>query len=313
MLAITVAFAATTVRTVADPAPAAQSLVVAISPVTYSEIPIRYALQTGMFAKAGVDVQLQILSNGAAITAGVIGGSLDVGLGTVSGVISAAAHGLPIKLVAPAVVYDAKEPSILLLVAKQSPIAKAQDLLGKTIALSNLNDALRPATQEWLAKNGLGMDEAKNVNFVEVPQSSMLTGLEAGRFDAVAIISPTLDDAMASGKVRVLAPVLNVVAPKLLWTGYFARTDWAESHQKTLALFLSVLAQATSYTNDHHAIMIPELATLLGQSPAAITHMIWPVSDRALDPAKIQPMIDLLARAHTIDRSFGASQLIFRP
>jgi NitT/TauT family transport system substrate-binding protein len=313
LLAALATFAASTARAVAEPSPAAASLVVAISPVTYSEIPIRYALQNGMFAKAGLDVQLQILANGSAIAAGVVGGSLDVGLGTVSGVISAAAHGLPVKLVAPAVVYEAKAPSILLLTGKQSTIAKAQDLIGKTIALSNLNDALRPATQEWLARNGLSSDAVKNVNFIEVPQSSMIAGLEAGRYDAIAVISPTLDEALASGKVRTLAPVLNVVASRLLWTGYFARTDWAESHRKTLALFLNVLAQATSYTNDHHNKMIPELATLLDQPPAAITHMIWPVSDRALDAAIIQPMVDLLARAHAIDQPFDANRLIFQP
>ena len=112
--------------------PALVPVRVAITPVYYGAIPILYALKTGMFAKAGLDIQLQQLPTGSAITAAFAGGSVDVGKSSFSGVVSAFSRGVPITVIAPGVVYDAKAPNGALLVLKSSSIRTPGDLAGKT-------------------------------------------------------------------------------------------------------------------------------------------------------------------------------------
>lgn len=284
---------------------------VAMSPVTYSEIPLRFAISQGLFQKAGLEIQLSMLSNGAAITAAVAGGSIDVGLGTISGTVTAFAKGLPITLIAPAVVYDAAAPPLSLLVLKGGGINRARDLVNKTIALSDLNDAIHPAIERWLSQNGVDASAAKSIKFVEMPQSLMLSAVEDGRADAVAIISPIKDQDLATGKVRVLAPALNAIARRFVWTAYFAQATWAENHRQEIATFLRVLDQAASFVDANHRRMPNEIATLTGQPVDVVQAMTWPATSPALYPQEVQPVINILAEHGYIDRAFTAQQLIF--
>ena len=41
--------------------------------------PLLWAKATGMFAKAGLDVDIEKLTSGSAVTSAVIGGTLDIG------------------------------------------------------------------------------------------------------------------------------------------------------------------------------------------------------------------------------------------
>ncbi len=110
---------------------AAQTLVPvkgAITSVYYDATPILWAQKTGMFSKAGIDLDLGRLPTGAAVTAAVAGGSLNIGKSTFFAVVAAFAHGVPIVVIAPGVVYDSKFPNGALVVPKDSPIQKAADL-----------------------------------------------------------------------------------------------------------------------------------------------------------------------------------------
>jgi ABC-type nitrate/sulfonate/bicarbonate transport system substrate-binding protein len=103
-------------------AQAAATVRAAITPVYYDKVPILYAQHAGMLAKAGIDVQLGRLPTGAAITAAVAGGSLDIGKSSFHSVVAAVAHGVPVVAIAPGAVYDSRSPNGALVVGKDSPI-----------------------------------------------------------------------------------------------------------------------------------------------------------------------------------------------
>ena len=127
----------------------------AITPVYYDAAAILYAQSTGMFAKAGIDLDLGRLPTGSAVTTAVAGGSLNIGKSTFFAVVAAFAHGVPIVVIAPAVIYDSRSPNGALIVPKDSPIHGVTDMSGKVIAVNNLSEPTRPATELWLQKNGL--------------------------------------------------------------------------------------------------------------------------------------------------------------
>ena len=75
-----------------------------------SVTPALWALQSGMFRKAGLDVDVQAASSGTAIAAGVAGGSYAVGKSSLVAVITAHAKGFPFVFVAGGSLYDTKFP-----------------------------------------------------------------------------------------------------------------------------------------------------------------------------------------------------------
>ncbi len=154
--AVAGATAAAAVPSVA-PAQAPLAIRAAITPVYYDAIPVLYAQHTGMFAKAGLDVDLGRLPTGAAITAAVAGGSLDIAKATFFPQVVAFSRGIPLTVIAPAVVYDkSRSPNGALVTGKDSPIKSAADMAGKIIGVNSLADPTRPAMAQWLEQGGVG-------------------------------------------------------------------------------------------------------------------------------------------------------------
>jgi NitT/TauT family transport system substrate-binding protein len=282
----------------------------AITPVYYDAVPILYAQKSGMFAKAGIDLDLGRLPTGAAVTAAVAGGSLNVGKSSFFAVVAAFAHGVPIAVIAPGVVYDSHFPSGALIVPKDAPIRSAADLSGKIIAVNNLSEPTRPATELWLQKNGLTKDVVK---FVEVPMSVMPAALDAHRVDIAFMTVPLIDEALASGKYRILEPVLNQIAPRWWFSAVIASREWASANRDTVKRFASVIEASAAYTNVHHGELSAQIADLIGATETSVAKMTWPQAGTAIVAAEMQPVIDLSVKAGFIPKGFDAHDMIFDP
>jgi NitT/TauT family transport system substrate-binding protein len=263
-----------------------------------------------MFAKAGVDLDLGRLPTGAAVTAAVAGGSLNIGKSTFFAVVAAFAHGVPIVVIAPGVIYDSRFANSALVVPKDSPIRTAADLSGKVISVNNLSEPTRPATELWLAKNGVAKDVVK---FVEVPMSAMTAALDAHRVDISFLTSPVYDEALATGKYRVLEPVLNEIAPRWWFSSIIASRDWATSNREAVRRIASVVEASAAYTNVHHGEISAQIAELVGATPASVASEIWPQGGTSIVPAEMQPVIDLSVKAGFISKGFDAREMIFDP
>jgi NitT/TauT family transport system substrate-binding protein len=282
----------------------------AITSVYYDAVPILYAQQTGMFSKAGIDLDLGRLPTGAAVTTAVAGGSLNIGKSTFFAVVAAFAHGVPIVVIAPAVIYDSRVPNGALVVAKDSPIRSVADMSGKVIAVNNLSEPTRPATELWLQKNGAPKDEVK---FVEIPMSAMSAALDTHRIDIVMLTSPVIDDVMATGRYRILEPVLNEIAPRWMFSAVIANREWAKANREAVKRVATVIESAAAYTNAHHVELSGQIAGLVGATESSIAHMAWPAGGTALVAAEMQPVIDLSVKSGFIEKGFDARDMIFDP
>src|ERR1700735_3935234 len=99
-----------------------------------SVTPALWAQQSGMFRRAGLDVDVQSAASGTAIAAGVAGGSYSIGKSSLVAIITAHAKGFPFVFVAGGSLYDTKFPYSVLTVKADSPLKTAKDLNGKTLA-----------------------------------------------------------------------------------------------------------------------------------------------------------------------------------
>jgi len=271
-------------------------------------VPVLYAEQTGMFAKAGIDVNTTKM-NGGAVLSGVIGGALDLGKSSVVSIIEAHAHGIPLQIVAPSAIYDPKTPDAVLAVKSDSPITSAKDLAGATIAVSTLGDISEVAMRAWFDQNGV---DSRNVRLVEIGISATPAAIEQSRVQAGILIKPFITDAVDSGKERVLALAYGAIAPRFLESIYYGNRSYLDNNRAAITSFKRVLDQSSRYVNTHLSETSGLLASFVGMEPERAAHVSRIVTAESLDARDIQVVIDAMVRTHMLDKSFDAREIIWR-
>lgn len=269
--------------------------------------PILWAQKTGMFAKAGLTMTFERSTSGTAATAAVIAGAYDIGEGSLMAALNGFVKGLPIKLIAGAILYDDKAPNAQLIVAQDVPIKTGKDLEGKVVSSPALRDMAQIAVMAWTEKHG---GDWRTLQFVEIPQSAAAPALAAHRTNASVLSEPVVSTALADGKVRSLGPAYTSIAPRFLEGAYFCTGAWAAAHPDIVAKFARVIGEATAYVDAHPDETAPVLAEFTGIPLATIQKMQRVPHEAALKPAEIQPLIDAGARYGALPRAFPAQDLI---
>jgi NitT/TauT family transport system substrate-binding protein len=272
-----------------------------------SATPVLWAEKSGMFRAAGLDVDLSPQRSGSAVTAGVVGGSYQVGKSSIIPLVTAYAKKIPIQLVAPGGLYRAVKPHIAMIVQTDSPLRTATDMNGKTLGVSSLDDLYALGIKLWMDKNG---GDSSTLKIVELPLSAVPGALATGRIDAGGSSTPALQDALDSGKFRVLAHMFDAIAPEFMYTAWFASSEYISGHRSTVASFSRAERQAASYVNAHPSETAVPLAAFTGVPVAVISKMTRATMATTLDPKLIQPVIDVCVRYKLIPSSFDAAEMI---
>ena len=266
-----------------------------------------WAKVTGMFAKAGLDVDVQKMTSGAAVTAAVLGGALDIGRSSVLPLISARSRGIPVQLIAPGEMGFADDPSGAIVTLKDSTVRTGRDLNGSTLPSPALRDYFEITLRAWIDQNG---GDSRTVKFVEIPVAADLAALESGRVAAAAMANPMLAAVLASGKVRLLGRPNAAIGKRFLLTGWFATESFIADNRDALAKFARTLHQATLYTQAHPAEAAAVAAPYWGLDPAIIAAMPRRPAAASLDASDLQPLIDIAVRYGVIGKALDAGALV---
>jgi ABC-type nitrate/sulfonate/bicarbonate transport system substrate-binding protein len=271
---------------------------------------VLYANDLGFYDRAGLDVEMLPLGNGAAIIAGVASGTIDIGLGNALTIEGAYKKGIPVTVIAPAAVMLVNSLSNLLLTAKNSPIRTAKDLNGKTIGATPLRGIGEIAVSAWIDKNG---GDSTTVKYVEVPFSQTAAMLEAGRVDAAVCSEPFTTPARLT--TRTLANPFAVFGDGSLITAFFALKPWAQAHPDLVARFAAVMRETAEWANNRANMdqSAEILAKYTKTDAAAVKATVRSRFATALSPTQFQTTIDVSARYKLLDASFPAAELIFSP
>ncbi len=269
--------------------------------------PLLYALDSGMFRDAGLDVELQVINNGTAVAAALAGNSIDLGIVSLFAVVNAHARGVPLTLIAGSTLYLTTSPAVGVLVLADGPLHAMSDLSGKTVSSSALNDILAVSMKGSVDRSGGHSD---TMQFVELTGTQVGSALDTGRIAAAGVANPTLAGLVATGKYRNLGDPSIGIAPRFLATAWISSTDYVQKNPATVRAFTAVLAKAAAYANTHQPQTAPILAKYSGIELATVTHMTRARFETALDPRDIQPVIDAAARYKVIPKGFDARDVI---
>jgi NitT/TauT family transport system substrate-binding protein len=275
---------------------------------TYSEA--YYALEMGLFQKAGLAAEVQSLNNGAAVSAAVASGALDVGVSTPAQLANAVSRGVPFVMIAAGALETPKVPVGLLAVAKSGPLRSAKDLEGKIVALNSLRTLQEAALMLWLAKGGADVSKVKVVEIVAAEQGA---AIERGTIDAAVLGEPSQSIAIKTGNLRVLADPYAAIAPQFLVSGWFSTIPWVQKNPDVVKRFQTAIYEAGRWANGHHN----ESAVILSKYTKMDVEIIramgrCPFTDQ-LRISDIQPHLDAAVKVGIIPRAMSASELLIRP
>jgi NitT/TauT family transport system substrate-binding protein len=268
-----------------------------------------FAKELGLFEKAGYELELSPITNGAAITAAVMSGALDLGQTNVVALSGAHERGLPVSLVCATNYYVAKDATTgIVSVLADSPVHNAKDLEGKTVAVSGLREVAGLAVMNWMDANGGDSTKAK---FVEIPFAAMSDAVRQKRVDAAAFnlaFVPTLGQ--PGDAFRVVANAFDSVASRWAISSWCAANDWAAKHPDDVKRFIEVMKAASIWANTHKDEAAAVLAKALNQDLARVKAIPRPTYETVLTPALVQPGINLAAKYGVIKAAFPAQELL---
>jgi NitT/TauT family transport system substrate-binding protein len=289
-------------------------LTVGLLPI-WDVVPVHLGVKKGFFATEGLDVEIRTAQGGAEIVPQVMSGDVQIGYSNTPTLFSAAAEGLPIEIVAPAAGPTVEkqgqgqnlEGSVM--VPRDSSIRGYADLEGKTVAVNTVGNITDLTLKAALEKHRV---DHTTVEYLEVPFPDMLAALDAGRVDAAIVASPFKTMAERSGRYRSIGFPLVDVRPDLVYTSYFASSDWAEQNGEVLERFRSALRRSMLYAAAHES-ETRETVGEFSQLPRELVSAI-PIGDRRPDCAQLrassEALVELMVRYDQLDREPDLDELI---
>lgn len=265
-----------------------------------------FAQDLGFFTRAGLDVDVETMSNGAAITAAIVAGAVDIAVSTPIPVANAYFAGLPVVIVAAGGLYS--PGGLMLCVGKNSPIKTAKDLEGKTIALNALKTGTEAIIDNWLAVNGT---DPSKVHLIETRFSDMGPGLVRGAIDAAGMTDPALTAGLQQGTIRVLAdPAVGI--PEYLVSVWFSTRTFVDKNQEATRRFVQSIYAAQTYANSHPAETAPILAKYSKMDVNLVQAMKRARFADQLRVSQIQPFLDMATKYGVLPRRVPTAQLIYQ-
>jgi len=269
--------------------------------------PLLYAVDAGLFKKAGLDVQIVKLQNGAAVAAAVAGGSIQLGKGSALTPVQAYAKGIPFVVTANLGDYSSDTPNEAMMVQSGASIHGPKDLAGKTIGMVGLNDSSTLGVYAWLEKAGVDLTSVK---FIELGNSVGAAALEANRVDAMMFLDPAFSAALTNPKLRVLGYPNDALGRRFSVGTVFGFASWVNAHRDEVERFNRVVSTAEAYVAGHENETKDLEARFAGIDVSQLPNIRPPVRTTGITSNDLQIVIDAAAKYKFIPKDFSANDLI---
>jgi NitT/TauT family transport system substrate-binding protein len=270
--------------------------------------PVLYAVQSGMFRRAGLDVDVQKISSGAATAAAIAGGTFQFGSVSAISAINAVAKGVPLQMVVPSGLYNGTTDFVATVVKSNSTLVPGPQFNGHTIGSVAIDDLNTISMLEWLRQHGA---DTKSIKVLEIPYSTLVPAIDEGRIDMATLIQPGLALGLATGKVKMLGKAYDALAPRFYITTWMGKSDWIAANPDVTRTFARVIRDAEIYANAHQDEIAQLIAPFSGIDVNVMLHGGHDTYAASyVDPANVQPIIDALVKYGTVDHPIDAHDLI---
>ncbi len=272
-------------------------------PPTPGNMWLEVAKAQGWDREFGIDLNLERATGGGAVTALVVGGGADIGLGLPDALVNTIAQGQ--DLVAFWKLHTPRVAIFQVLGRKEAGINSWKDLKGKKIGILGPASATKYSTDLMLFANDI---DPRNVEYVSLGGvGAYMEALKAKRVDAVG---SWFDPTESVFKASPLWPDLTVL-PADLYQGdvYLAKREFVTKHRDLVVAFCAMLMKAMAFYVDHpdQAVdvakaRIPELAAVDREKAIQTIVVIRPTRSRTglFDLDDVKKYVPLAVKAGLI-------------
>ena len=259
---------------------------------------VYWADQKGLFKKEGLTVNLEPIQGGPIGIQKVAAGELDYAIAnTISASISQAQNA-PVTDVA--FTASLGKGSGFIFAKPDSPIKTIDDLNGKTVG-TNTTRNIGDVTFANLARS-----EGKDVkpNWVEVPFSEMVSGVQAGSIDAGYAPEPFSSAATAAG-MRKIVDLTTGPNEHLAASIFVAGTRFVDQNPDTTEAFARAIYEAgRQMSADEKQVRdwLPSVAKVPSQVAQT---MVMPVYSSGMDLPALEKVANMLKQQNLVPENFN--------
>jgi NitT/TauT family transport system substrate-binding protein len=265
-----------------------------------------YGIEEGFFQRAAITIDLQMMANGAATNAAIIGGALDIGVADPLTVGEAHLQGVDLVYIAPGAEIATPQP-FALATRPDLGIHEPKDFNGKTIGTNGLKNAPTIMTFYWLDHNGA---DSQSIKWVEVPFQVTVGAILDKRIDGALMGEPFLTQARDAG-LQITTLDHNSAASRWMANGWVATRSWANRNVDTVRRFSTAMRLANRYGNTRTAETFPIVARYTKLPESTVSRMMRHPWIETLQAPLVQPVLDTCAHYGVLSRSFPAREIFY--
>ncbi len=227
----------------------------------FAFMPADVGVDTGIFKKHGVDLEISAFGGDAKMMQALTAGSIDIALGG-GPAFATIVKGAPMKAVA----AGADAPNtIVLVVLKDGPIKTVDDLKGRTVSVSTAGSLTYWLTQQLSRAQGWGDDGIK-ITPLGLSEAQ-IAALKTKQVDGVTTDSVTVDKFVETGAGRVLVKFGDRIKDFHVHVVY-ASNNLIANNPAGLKAFLAGWLESIAYMRSHRQETIDIAIKHMGVSPA---------------------------------------------
>jgi NitT/TauT family transport system substrate-binding protein len=253
--------------------------------------PIYLGKEKGFFSKRNIDLTLTTAQGGAAILPAVLSGQYQFGFSNSISLLLATSQNAPVKVVSNGNNSTGVEGEDFagLFVSADSPIRSPKDLAGKTVAANTLKNIVETSVRASVKKDG---GDAAAVKFTELPFPEQVPALQAGRVDAIFVVEPFQQAAVAA-KARKIASSYVDAAPNLTVAMYFTSQQLIASNADLVARFTEAMKESLAYADANPDEVRTALGTYTQIPPEVRDALVLPKWPADVNRQSVEALADL--------------------
>jgi NitT/TauT family transport system substrate-binding protein len=263
-----------------------------------------YAKEQGFFDRAGVNAEIQLLTNTGAAGQALVAGAIDIAVVDALQVANAVIHGIPMVCIAGGCAFSKDSPTLVMVTNKNSAIHVPKDLENQTVGVVAHKSLSASIANEWLRANGADPTKMK---LFELPFPDMNAALERGTVAAALQGEPYL----TAGKEnqRVLGVPFEALGVPFYVNVYAAQRDWVTKNPATAKKLVAALFEASKWANSHRpetAVIESRVTKLPLETARTMARNVFATS---YDPKLLDPVLEVGARYKLTDRLVKSAEI----
>jgi NitT/TauT family transport system substrate-binding protein len=263
-----------------------------------------YAKEQGFFDRAGVNAEIQLLTNTGAAAQALVAGAIDIAVVDALQVANAVIHGIPMVCIAGGCAFSKDSPTLVMVTNKNSAIHVPKDLENQTVGVVAHKSLSASIANEWLRANGADPTKMK---LFELPFPDMNAALERGTVAAALQGEPYL----TAGKEnqRVLGVPFEALGVPFYVNVYAAQRDWVTKNPATAKKLVAALFEASKWANTHRpetAVIESRVTKLPLETARTMARNVFATS---YEPKLLDPVLEVGARYKLTDRLVKSAEI----